>query len=67
MDRSKWEGKPHSTRRWLGKLAEEHGEVGKELSCANVSKREIKRAMVELEHVEFIARCFREDLERRLS
>jgi len=81
MKRKNWEGKTHSTLRWISKLAEEVGEVGKEIADApgafSISEatsslpiensRCITRAIMELEHVEFIAKNFREDLQRRLA
>jgi hypothetical protein len=76
MKRSNWEGQSHSTGRWIAKLAEEVGEVGKEIADRPTMQhlpgggkdlKAIRRTITELEHVEFIAKCFREDLERRIA
>ena len=63
MNRSKWKGKKYSTKRWASKLSEEYWEV---LDC--LVKFEDKEALrEELSHVEFIARCWGEQLEREAT
>lgn len=68
MRRKNWKGQTHPVARWIAKLVEETGEVGQELARHTLpSVKDYERAITELEHVEFIAKCFREDLERRLA
>jgi len=68
MKKSNWRGRTHGITVWLGKLAEEHGEVGRELAKHEIPLvADYERAIEELKHVEFIAKNFRLDLERRIK
>jgi len=77
MRRNKWLNRSHPTERWLAKLTEEMGEVGLALSDrydalvgdskGNVSlavNRAAAELEEELEHVIFIASCWRDQLQR---
>ena len=75
MKKSNFKGKRKSNAEWLSKLGEEFGEVSmgfNKLLGAEVANNPAKRGVKarrkelieELRHVEFIARCWREDLER---
>lgn len=77
MNRGKWANQHHSTERWLAKLTEEVGEVGRALSdrfdaLLGHSKGNVPLAVnrahddliEELGHVIFIATCWREQLKR---
>ena len=66
MNRKKWEGAAYSNAYWFAKLGEEFGEVADEQVKAMEKGDDYddKTMIEELEHVEFIARCFRQDLER---
>jgi NTP pyrophosphatase (non-canonical NTP hydrolase) len=67
MNKKNWR-KPHGITVWLGKLTEEVGEVGQELAKHEIPLvSDYERAIEELKHVEFIAKNFRLDLERRIS
>lgn len=68
MKRRQYEGASYSDEFWLAKLGEEFGEVAREVvDNLKADEPPINRGKLvkELEHVEFIARCFREDVQRR--
>ena len=67
MKRRQYEGQSYSNEFWFTKLGEEFGEVARELVdiFKGDSERPVGKLIKELEHVEFIARCFREDIARR--
>ena len=68
MDHGKWAGRKHTLRTWVAKLGEEFGEVNRELSDPDgVSIKQLRKAKEELEHLEFISKWFRNDIERRLA
>jgi NTP pyrophosphatase (non-canonical NTP hydrolase) len=67
MKKQQYENRSYKTEFWFAKLAEEFGEVAREVvDIAKLKPRE-RNLIEELEHVEFIARCFREDLMQRES
>lgn len=65
MKRYEYEGRSHTQEVWFAKLGEEFGDVAREI-VDNLKEPKFNTGKLrkELEHVEFIARCFREDLER---
>lgn len=64
MKRKQWQGQHHSSEMWLAKLGEEFGEVSKAYVQLLRGKGTLVHLLEELEHVEFIARCAREDIEK---
>jgi len=66
MKRHQYEGQSYSKEFWFAKLCEEIGEVARNL-VDNLKEPGFNNGKLikELEHVEFIGRCFREDMERR--
>lgn len=73
MNKKQWKNNKISDSKFLAKLSEEFGEVGRAqvnrlnaLAAKNPAKRgykaHTKNLIEELEHVEFIARCWREKL-----
>ena len=69
MKKEQYEGVSLEDELWLAKLSEEVGEVARARVDAirhpTMKRRHQRQVIKELEHVEFIARCFREDLQRR--
>ena len=66
MKRHQYKDQSYSKEFWFAKLMEEVGEVAREL-VDNLKEPHFNNGKIikELEHVEFIASCFREDMERR--
>lgn len=63
MNRKKWTEKQHTQEEWFAKLAEEFGEVAREITNRFDGQADDKTAWQlenELEHVEFIARSWRQ-------
>lgn len=68
MRHHRWKDKTHPQGLWFAKLGEEFGEVAREVvedirGVPTVGAPTAK-LIKELEHVEFIAKCWREDIMR---
>lgn len=65
MNRRKWTERKHTRAEWFAKLAEEFGEVAREIAVdferpvsKQLAERRRKRLTDELDHVAFIATAF---------
>lgn len=78
MNRAKWQGQDYPDELFAAKLDEERGEVGEchvdlledveEFGIGSLRAQEARYDMIEeLSHVEFIARCWREKIEREVA